>query len=86
MAPDHYHSLINALLPNRFFLTHLELKLMDMEFSQEKCDILRKRLGEYKRLKKVTIVNYYKECKLGMFEDFNWHPYRKKVNINSGTW
>jgi hypothetical protein len=34
----------------------------------------------------VLIQNYYKECKLGMFEDFNWHPFRKKVHINANVW
>jgi len=34
---------------------------MDMEFSQEKCDILRKRLvNEFRFLKKVAVQNYYK--------------------------
>jgi hypothetical protein len=60
---------------------------MDMEFSQEKCDILRKRISsEFDRLRQVAFVNYYKECKLGMFEDFSWQPYRKKVNVTSGVW
>ena len=60
---------------------------MDMEFSQEKCDILRKRLAnQFKFLKKVLLQNYYKECKLGNFQDFNWAPYRKKVNINAAVW
>lgn len=41
---------------------------MDMEFSQEKADILRKRLNqEFKHLKRIAIQNYYKECKLGQF-------------------
>lgn len=34
---------------------------MDMEFSQEKCDILRKRIAqELKQIKQLSIQNYYK--------------------------
>ena len=44
MSNDNYHNLVNSLFNNRFFLKKLDLKIMDMEFSQEKCDILRKRI------------------------------------------
>lgn len=44
MSNDNYHNLVNSLYNNRFFLKKLDLKIMDMEFSQEKCDILRKRI------------------------------------------
>ncbi len=87
LIPNNYHQLVNSLLTNRGFLKELNLFIMDMEFSQQKSDIIRKRLSnELKTLKNVNIQNYYKECKLGNFEDFNWYPYRKKVNIKAGVW
>lgn len=59
---------------------------MDMEFSQEKCDVLKRVFKKMKVMGKLIIENYYSECKMGEFVDFNWHPYRKSINIKSGTW
>jgi hypothetical protein len=37
-------------------------------------------------VKKVRIQNYYKENKLGMFEDFNWYPLKKETHIVGKVW
>lgn len=58
-------------------MTHFTLKIMDMEFEEQKCNIVKSSVKELRNLKNFKIQNYYKENKLGMFEDFNWYPLKK---------
>ena len=57
-----------------------------MEFSEAKCDLIKKKLRKLKQLSLVRLQNYYTEGKLGLFLDFNWHPYRKLIHIFVGKW
>lgn len=71
---------------HRFYLKSLVVRVMDMEFCQEKCDVVRRSVRKFKNLEKFVIFNYYQECKLGMFVDFNWAPYRKNINVKASVW
>lgn len=86
IAQSDYETLGELIMKDRYFAKNIKLRLMDMEFCQEKCDTLKRYLKKMKVLETLIIHNYYSECKLGLFEDFNWHPFRKKVNIKSGVW
>ena len=39
-----------------------------------------------KKLDKIKINNYYTECKMGIFVDFNWGTFRKLIHIFAGKW
>lgn len=64
-------------------LSELELGIMDMEFEQGKCELVKRFV---KGLRSFRIQNYYKENKLGMFEDFNWAPLKKDVHVVGRCW
>lgn len=57
-----------------------------MEFNQLKCELVKSRLLKLKHLSAVRLQNYYAEGKLGFFQDFNWHPYRKLIHVFAGKW
>lgn len=57
-----------------------------MEFSEAKCNLLKSKLRRLRHLTTLRLHNYYSEGKLGMFVDFNWHPYRKLIHVFSGKW
>ena len=86
MQLEDYQKLIEGIYRSRFFAQTIKIKIMDMEFCQEKCDLLKRFLKKMKVLHTLIIHNYYAECKMGNFEDYNWHPFRKKINIKSGVW
>jgi hypothetical protein len=73
-------------MKSRNLLTHVNIKIMDMEFEEQKCNLIKLFVKELKVLKNFKLQNYYKENKLGMFEDFNWYPLKKETHIIGKVW
>lgn len=86
MSEEEYKQFGEVLLRNRFYVRSLCVRIMDMEFCQEKCDEVRRCVRKIRGLEKFVLQNYYAECKMGQFVDFNWHPYRKNINIKAAVW
>jgi hypothetical protein len=86
MAFDQLKHLTEILLKSRNLLTQVSIKIMDMEFEEQKCNLIKGFVKELKVIKNFKLQNYYKENKLGMFEDFNWYPLKKETHIIGKVW
>lgn len=65
---------------------YVGLECRDNEFDEAKCELVKGKLRRLRGLDSLRLQNYYTECKMGVFLDFDWRPHRKLIHVFSAKW